>query len=206
MKATEARHVFATLMSKARTGSLTEHDRRRLAQARQLLRRARRPAMNAGKTRKARRNAIAGGYRKIWFSSKAGTTAGLVLTEQSFKSTRSVEAFSRLFPHTEARYMARFHYSPVFQTWEEAFEYPTTKDRPSKNPSSRQRLLSGGIERIGRAEEVRYYRTIGAEPGYYKHAIKSKKAGVYTIPSGWVFVGSRSILITESKPRAQRRN
>jgi len=60
----------------------------------------------------------------------------------------------------------------------------------------------GAIVRLGRAEEVRYHRNIGSQPGYYKHEIRSRKAGVYTIPAGWVHVSSKSILITEGEPRA----
>ncbi len=309
-------------MAKARTASLSTTDRARLTVARQALRRGRRPAMNS--KRVVRRNAIASGYRKIWFSSRAGVTAGLILSEQTFKNTRSVEAFSRLFPHTEARYMTRFHYSPVFETWDEAFAYPTTKGGSPKdnlpvshNPTSRPMLTpktdckmchgtgladdyrsvcrvchgsgkitqgvltkrnpergrrfydlpigtkfyfqgdfgrthsqpyykltnhsaapkiddpyagtvavnrnemvlveayppprtnrtrrvkrnpSGRMQRLGRALEVRYDRTVGARPGFYKHEIRSRRAGLYTIPAGWVYVSGKSILITEGKP------
>lgn len=57
------------------------------------------------------------------------------------------------------------------------------------------------FQRIGRALEVRYHRTIGRQPGFYKHEIESRKAGVYTIPEGWIYVPGKSILITEGKPR-----
>jgi hypothetical protein len=60
---------------------------------------------------------------------------------------------------------------------------------------------SGKLQRIGRAMEVRYRRDIGRKPGYYKHEIESRRAGVYTIPAGWVYVSTKSILITEGKPR-----
>lgn len=43
---TEARRVFANLMQQARTGALSQRDKAKLSQARQLLRRAKRPAMN----------------------------------------------------------------------------------------------------------------------------------------------------------------
>lgn len=65
----------------------------------------------------------------------------------------------------------------------------SVRSNPSRSP-----------QRIGRALEVRYRRDIGQKPGYYKHEIKSK-AGVYTVSPGWVYVGSKSILITEGKPR-----
>jgi len=243
MTPTDAKRTFAELMVKARTGQLTTADWRKLTEARQMLRRAKRPAMNPRK-----KSYLGDGYRKIWFSGRGGTTAGLVLSEQTFQNTRSVEAFSRLFPHTEMHKMARFHESPVFATWEEAFAYPTTaKENPKKpkkvfdvvhsgqttrffKPSEAKRFLKrhpdgtldahrigerkgpvvslarwrnpiSKIVRIGRAEEVRYHRTIGSQPGYYKHEIRSRRAGVYTIPAGWVYVGSKSILITEGTPR-----
>lgn len=44
--AESAKKIFAELMQKAREGRLTEQDRQRLSKARQLLRRAKRPAMN----------------------------------------------------------------------------------------------------------------------------------------------------------------
>ncbi len=141
---------------------------------------------------------VISGYRKIWFSGRGGITAGLVLSEQTFQNTRSVEAFSRLFPYSEANKMARFHKSPVFDTYEEAFGYPT-----GRNPSRQTRVYknpSGKLQRLGRAVEVRYRREVGSKPGYYKHEIKSQQASLYTVASGWVHVPGRAILITEGKP------
>ena len=274
----QAKRVFAELMQKAREGTLTQHDKRELTQARQLLRRAKRPAMNPRK-----KTYLGDGFRKIWFSGRDGKTAGLVLSEQTFQNTRSMEAFSRLFPYSEANKMARFHKSPLFSTYEEAFAYPTsaslnprhsaqstslkvgdivkvdrfavgklTSERLShrvfsdiavvrqvvkergmytprieiefpfgkrywfdsdvlirqekKNPRSRltrSRAKSNpsGIVRVGQGVEVRYKRDIGTQRGYFKHEIASRKAGVYTIPPGWVYVSTKSILITEREPR-----
>jgi hypothetical protein len=70
---------------------------------------------------------------------------------------------------------------------------PTGKAK--RNPSK------GSLQCLGRAVEVRYHRSIGSQPGYYKHEIESRKAGIYTIPAGWVYVSAKSILITEKKPR-----
>lgn len=130
MTLSQARSVFAHLMTKARGAGLSERDRLQLAQARQMLRRSKRPAMNSKKRRVAK--------------SKANNRGR----------------------------------SPAIR----------------RNPS-------GSMQRIGRAVEVRYRRDIGRQPGYYKHTIKSRKAGVFTIPPGWVYVSTRSILITEVKPR-----
>jgi hypothetical protein len=73
------------------------------------------------------------------------------------------------------------------------------RPRAKRNPGGR-----GHTVRIGRAVEVRYRRDIGRKPGYYKHEIRSRNAGVYTIPPGWVYVSTKSILITEREPRVSR--
>jgi hypothetical protein len=70
--------------------------------------------------------------------------------------------------------------------------------------SGAPRRNSPKTQRIGRAVEVRYKRDIGRSPGYYKHEIQSRKAGVYTIPPGWVYVSTKSILITEREPHVSR--
>lgn len=61
-------------------------------------------------------------YQKIRFTSRNGSTAGLVF--DSLKIERSsVSELSRFFPYSEASKMARIQVSPKFNTWEEAFEY-----------------------------------------------------------------------------------
>ncbi len=62
-------------------------------------------------------------YRKIRFYSKRhGETAGLVIQHDG-KTMHSIEELSRLFPMSEAMKMERFQASPIFETWNEAFEF-----------------------------------------------------------------------------------
>lgn len=82
------------------------------------------------------------GFRKIWFTSKAGRTAGIVISEQTYHQRASVESMSRLFPYTEARYMKTFRVSPRFDTFEEAFAYDVDAASPvraRKNQAIRAR-------------------------------------------------------------------
>ena len=61
-------------------------------------------------------------YQKIRFTSRNGSTAGLVF--DSFKIEHSsVSELSRFFPYSEASKMARIQVSPEFDTWEEAFNF-----------------------------------------------------------------------------------
>lgn len=62
------------------------------------------------------------GYQKIWFSSKHGQTAGLIL-ERDKVCKMGVSEISKLFPRSEALYMRWFNGSPVFDTWDEAFAF-----------------------------------------------------------------------------------
>ena len=61
-------------------------------------------------------------YRKIRFTGPAGATAGLILDTDKYKSM-SIDQMSRLYPYTEANKMHRFEVSPVYATWEQAFEH-----------------------------------------------------------------------------------
>lgn len=62
-------------------------------------------------------------YRKIRFYSKRhGATAGLVV-EHGGKKFTTIEELSRLFPMHEAPKMAKLQASPIFATWNEAFEF-----------------------------------------------------------------------------------
>ncbi len=67
---------------------------------------------------------------------------------------------------------------------------------PAKNPKQNR----GPIVRLGRGLEVRYQREIGRTPGYYKHEITSK-AGLFTAPSGWVYLPTKAVIICAGKPR-----
>ena len=61
-------------------------------------------------------------YQKIRFTSRNGSTAGLVF--DSFKIEHSsISELSRFFPYSEASKMARIQVSPEFNTWEEAFDF-----------------------------------------------------------------------------------
>ena len=62
-------------------------------------------------------------YRKIRFYSKRhGATAGLVIQHDG-KTFHSIEELSRLFPVSEALKMKRLQVSPIFATWNDAFEF-----------------------------------------------------------------------------------
>ena len=191
----EARRVFGALMKKARMGHLTERDRLQLTQARQLLRRSKRPAMNP----------VA---RKDRFSLYVQDTTG--------QSTFRGEFFSLPKAKKAALSFARSASYPLVEIYGQGGRIVwSSRGRLAKNPSRRRRRLDpvgerqrrgmalnpSRMVRIGRALEVRYKRDIGRKPGYYKHEIRSRKAGVYTIPPGWVYVSSKSVLITEGEPR-----
>jgi hypothetical protein len=62
------------------------------------------------------------GFRKVWFSKGKEKTAGLILPNEKLHDM-SMSDVSRLFPNSEAGKMARFHTSPVFDTWDEAFKF-----------------------------------------------------------------------------------
>ena len=62
------------------------------------------------------------GYQKIWFSSKLGRTAGLVIERDKVLASR-IDEMSKMFPMNEARFMRWFNGSPVFDTWDEAFNF-----------------------------------------------------------------------------------
>lgn len=62
-------------------------------------------------------------YRKIRFYSKEhGPTAGLVVRFDG-KTMYTLTQLSKLFPITEAPKMKRFQAGPIFDTWEEAFNF-----------------------------------------------------------------------------------
>lgn len=87
----------------------------------------------------------------------------------------------------------RSHCSLCRGTGKRPAGYVPPPKKPKRNPA--------GVHRLGPAEEVRYKRDVGRLPGYYKHKVESKRAKVYAIPAGWVYVYDRSILITETPPR-----
>jgi hypothetical protein len=62
------------------------------------------------------------GFRKIWFSNGDEQTAGLVVAVDQLEG-KSIADISRLFPPSEFRKMRKFHQSPVFWTWDEAFGF-----------------------------------------------------------------------------------
>ena len=252
----EARRVFGALMKKARTGQLTERDQLQLTQARQTLRRSKRPAMNprqskyvVGDTVYINRSQVAPSLAKDLFWRVFIDPA--VIREISKDKTRvkvefpfgksywfDVDAIefknpSRRKPTLEkqvSRRLQHFGYSKRDAEREAANAQGSNVEEIVKrivrrdthksvgghlNPR-RRRLDPVGerqrrgmavnpsrsrMVRIGRALEVRYKRDIGRKPGYYKHEIRSRKAGVYTIPPGWVYVSSKSVLITEGEPR-----
>ena len=283
----EARRVFAELMREAREGTLTERARARLSQARQILRRAKRPAMNPT-VRKERfslyvqdttgQSTFRGEFYTLPKAKKAALSfarsASYPLVEIYGQGGRIVwSSRGRLRSNPRSYYLiGDFHGSTVYYTgragrdfisgnFKEAFHYSSESEalrkvdvlnrmsrvhgvvfdmraihRPSTNPEKltrgkARRILHEGVvrgrrltprqrryfgarasgaprrnpgrsmQRIGRAVEVRYKRDIGRSPGYYKHEIQSRKAGVYTIPPGWVYVGTKSILISESSPK-----
>lgn len=290
----EARRVFADMMAKSRERHLTEPDRRRLAQARQLLRRAKRPAMNKPQqTVKARHadvfihNATRlhwtenqrwinhktkevvtaeellrryGDYLRVhrislidrprdfsvvmddgtvwsrttdlrqnprikpgWTYSKLIGThwrfPKWVLTDPQDKAHVNEDTFiARVTTVADGGKRATFTAPWGNLGWLDFADGKKVKE-PRRNPielgyrskkTGRGRHLSIGvgrsqsnprrrITRLGRALEVRYKREIGDQPGFYKHAIRSR-AGAYAIPPGWVYVGTKSILITEKEP------
>lgn len=294
-------------MAKARAGRLTERDRQQLTQARQLLRRARRPAMNpqppgnyreyhaAKHTTPGARKQIAGLMKQGWEFDRtviypSGTINFHLLSEgrtailnedgtihmlypvgtkvhDALKSRDVTQGYGAepnpaRFPHArhlvelkkikisgagmafaivrdgeEIGFITKYRDTRTETHPWKAFvgigEHSTflgvaygsdgkaraiqavvdgipleNRGRVAKSKvnnrgrSSAIRQNPGGkLQRIGRALEVRYRRDVGRVPGYYKHKIESHNAGVYTIPPGWVYVSTKSVLITEREPR-----
>lgn len=61
-------------------------------------------------------------YAKIWFESKHGKTAGLVIEIKKLDKMTMSE-ISRLFPYSEAPKMFKLRCSPYFDSWNEAFNF-----------------------------------------------------------------------------------
>ncbi len=62
-------------------------------------------------------------YHKVLFSrSGYGTTAGIVI-DASKVDPADMTAVSRLFPISAAVYMRRYHVSPAYTTFDEAFAH-----------------------------------------------------------------------------------
>jgi hypothetical protein len=250
MTLADAKATFASLMQKARTGSLTEHDKRELMTARQMLRRAKRPAMNprqskyvVGDTVYINRSQVAPTLakdlfwrvfidpavirqvskdksrvevefpfgKKYWFDVEA-----VEFKNPTRKNPTRSESFSLYVTAStgQSTFKGQFNTLPKAKkaalTFARSASYPLVEIVGKDGHvvwSSRGRLAAranpskGSLQCLGRAVEVRYHRSIGSQPGYYKHEIESRKAGVYTIPAGWVYVSGKSILITEKKPR-----
>jgi hypothetical protein len=68
---------------------------------------------------------MTGPFIKVRFSSKHyGETAGLILPSGLVKNGRiDINAASRYFPTSEFRRMERIEFSPVFEKWEDAFNF-----------------------------------------------------------------------------------
>lgn len=62
-------------------------------------------------------------YCKVMFSSKLnGNTAGLIIEVDKLRGM-TIGDVSRLFPYSEAMKMERVRISPVYDTWESAFNH-----------------------------------------------------------------------------------
>ena len=62
-------------------------------------------------------------FIRVWFESKQhGRTAGLIFPVEQLKG-KSVSEISRYFPYSEAMKMERFFTSPLFDSWEDAFNF-----------------------------------------------------------------------------------
>lgn len=165
MTEAQAKRVFSSLMQKARTVRLSERELRQLTEARQLLRRAKRPAMNPG-LRKLSNKQLNDLQKRLASTRKFGAKSSISLKVVEAEMRRRIDAGTWKIPYY-----------------------------PLQNP--------GSFQRLGRALEIRYKREVGHTPGFYKHEIESRRAGLYTIPPGWVYVSGKSILITEKPPKVR---
>lgn len=59
-------------------------------------------------------------FLKVRFTSRFGSTAGLVLEFERYDSM-TVTQFSELFPDSEAMKMGKLQKSPVYERWDDAF-------------------------------------------------------------------------------------
>lgn len=225
---------FAHLMAIARERKLTSTESQRLTEFRQMLRRAKRPAMNPGVVvkkvgakwgvfrRDEENDLILVGYLKYDTKEDALKAARDYVRSKSgrFLETNPRKTYRKPYHSLEPQIfesMAYRGYLIKFNALRD--EYWIEKDRAfiayaqtiteakkkidsifGENPRRAKRNPSRSLQRLGRAVEVRYRREIGRQPGYYKHVIKSRRAGLYTVPAGWFYVSGKSIVITEGKP------
>lgn len=82
------------------------------------------------------------GFRKVRFYSIHGETAGLVLTETKFRQV-TLNNLSRMFPDSECLKMGRVQYSPLFDTWNEAFLFDFNRDAVAANVTVNPQLCRG---------------------------------------------------------------
>ena len=61
-------------------------------------------------------------YLKFRFSSRQGSTAGIVIESDKF-SNLSITELSRFFPYSESRFMRELEVSSEFNSWREAFDF-----------------------------------------------------------------------------------
>jgi len=212
---TEARRVFANLMAKSRTATgLSARDRVQLSTARQMLRRSKRPAMNS-KRNPARfphdrhlvelKKIKMGGVDFAFVVVRDGEEIGFITKYRDTRTeTHPWKAYVGIGHHST--YLGAAYGSDgkakAIKAIVDGIPLENRTGRRATKSKVRANPRSSAL-RLGRALEVRYQRQIGRTPGYYKHTIESKRAGVYTIPPGWVYVGTKSILITESTPKGK---
>jgi hypothetical protein len=66
-------------------------------------------------------------YKKVRFTSKHGSTAGLILERDKLEDM-TIEDVSRLFTLYESPKMQRFEHSPAFDSFDDAFDYQFEKE------------------------------------------------------------------------------
>jgi hypothetical protein len=185
MTVQNAKRIFAHLMEKSRSAPLNDNERKHLARASLMLRSAKRGKLSPNPKGKER------------FS--------FYLTTTATGASKFVGAFDTFAKAKKAAlaYVRSPSYSGFIVGKKGKVIW--SKERPTRlNP----RVSRGGAKRnpcaeimkLGRALEVRYQRSIGRSPGYYKHEIETA-AGLFTVPGGWVFLPGKSVVISKGVPR-----
>lgn len=198
MTISEARQVFASLMSTARTRPLTAHEKAELSYARQQLRADRKGARrNPRKSTTATESRYARLVRKLVRYRKEG---GPPLTPAEVKQLAADTRVILKTVPTERNPLTRAKAKQILHEGRAQGRKLTEKQRrffgarasgaPRRNPKQVIKAEHadvfvhnpGGLVRMGTLVELRYHRDHGRAKGYYRHPFKQRPT-IYYRPS-----------------------
>lgn len=184
MTAATARDTFRDLMQTAQRRKLTESERVRLSKARQMLRRAKRPAMN--RTRRNPKRSAAKTHVHYFVQARDYGDPNRMLYWAGWGWTGKRAGAKRYATEHEAREVADWAAPKGSGNAAEVVRVvPPGKRLAGINP--RRKLARGrkaarknpGRVRMGKLIELRYDRDHGSKPGFYKHVFRTKPTIYY---------------------------